>query len=608
MCGIAGYIGGKPLNNDCLKKASQVLSHRGPDGEGFFCNNTQDQCVSLVHRRLAIIDLSSRSDQPFHYNDTVLIYNGEIYNYLEVRKDLEVLGHKFKTTSDTEVLIHALYEWGENALNKLDGMWSFAWYNKQNNVLLLSRDRFGEKPLYLWNTDNGLFFASEIKGLAALAGRWPNINDKHLIRYLVNGYKCLYKTKETFFHKIEQVPSGTYIKINSRKINPPTKYWSPSFIEDKNLNYKDCVQQTKENIIDVVRLRMRSDVPVAFCMSGGIDSNTLISVASKILGHDVHGFTIVNEDKRYDEQTLVDQAVKELDIKHTPINLSKKNFLTNMRLLVKAHDAPISTISYYVHWLLMENIKKCGYKISISGTGADELFSGYYDHHLLYLASISDDKSLFNQSVYNWKNYIFPHVRNKYLQNHKRFINNPNFRNHIYSGKNFSDVLYEFDIETFHEKIFPTSLLRKRMLNELFEEVVPVILNEDDLNAMFYSIENRSPFLDRKLFETSLKFQTKYLIKDGKTKSILREAMKNIVPDTILKARKKVGFNAPIEDLLDINNKDVREQILDDNLIFKYVKKEAIEKKLKLKTITNSESKFLFSFLGVKLFLEEFKG
>lgn len=607
MCGIAGYFGQHSLNKNLIKKTSNCLSHRGPDGEGFYTHNYKNKTIALIHRRLAIIDLESRSNQPFLYKNTTLIFNGEIYNYLEIRSELENLGHVFKTSGDTEVLIHALYQWNHNALAKLEGMWAFSWYNEKNGSLLISRDRFGEKPLYYWHKNNGFYFASEVKALAIMTDELPRVNENHLIRNLINGYKSIYKTKETFFDEIKEIPPGTFLKIDHDKISTPKKYWKPKLIEEENLSYNEAVDMTRDSLINAVKLRMRSDVRLAFCMSGGVDSNSLISIASKVLNCDVHGFTIVNTDSRYEEQSLVDQAVKELDVQHTEIQISKKNFLKNLKKLVISHDAPVATISYYVHWQLMQQVCDHGYKISISGTGADELFSGYYDHHLLYLASISKDKDLHSKSENNWKKYVAPFVRNKFLRDPDRFIDEPNFRDHIYSGKEYSDMLNKEFFESFKENEYKVSLLRKRMLNELFYESVPVILHEDDSNAMNNSIENRSPFLDSKLFETSLKIPTKFLIQNGKAKSVLRESMRNIVPNPILDCYRKVGFNAPIEDLLDITKNEVREQILDDSTIYDIVNRNSIEKILKKKKLKNSDSKFLFSFLGTKFFLEEFK-
>ena len=605
MCGIAGYIGRFPPGHNDLKKTSEVLKHRGPNYEGFYTHKLLDNNVALVHRRLSIIDLDNRSNQPFIYEGTVLVFNGEIYNYMEIRKQLKELGHVFKTFGDTEVLAHALHQWGQDALEKLEGMWAFAWYNEESGTMLLSRDRFGEKPLYVWSKNDGLYFASEVKGLAAIANDSPKINENHLIRNLVNGYKSLYKTNETFFLDVKELPPGTCLKIESNGKSFSSNYWKPKFIENNNLSYSDAVDMTREAVINAIKLRMRSDVPIAFCMSGGVDSNSLISVASKILECEVHGFTIVNTDARYEEQSIVDQSVKELGIKHTSVKLNKHNFLKNLRSLINHHDAPVYTISYYLHWQLMQSIADKGYKVTISGTAADELFTGYYDHHNLYLYEVSKNKILYKKSLENWNKYQEKIVRNPYLRDPNLYLKNPKFRDHNFMHNDlFASCLKERWKESFVETDFTESLLRNRMLNEMFAETVPVILHEDDLNAMYFSMENRSPFLDSSLFDLAYSIPSQFLIKDGRAKAVLRDAMQGIVPDIILKERRKVGFNAPILDLLDLNDPDVKGYLLDDSKIYNLVKKENIEKILKQEHFTNSASKFLFNFLNAKIFLE----
>ena len=605
MCGIAGYIGRFPPGPNDLKKTSEVLKHRGPNYEGFYIHKLLDNNVALVHRRLSIIDLDNRSNQPFIYEGTVLVFNGEIYNYMEIRKQLKELGHVFKTFGDTEVLAHALHQWGQDALEKLEGMWAFAWYNEESGTMLLSRDRFGEKPLYVWSKNDGLYFASEVKGLAAIANDSLKINENHLIRNLVNGYKSLYKTNETFFLDVKELPPGTCLKIESNGKSFSSNYWKPKFIENNNLSYSDAVDMTREAVINAIKLRMRSDVPIAFCMSGGVDSNSLISVASKILECEVHGFTIVNTDARYEEQSIVDQSVKELGIKHTSVKLNKHNFLKNLRSLINHHDAPVYTISYYLHWQLMQSIADKGYKVTISGTAADELFTGYYDHHNLYLYEVSKNKILYKKSLENWNKYQEKIVRNPYLRDPNLYLKNPKFRDHNFMHNDlFASCLKERWKESFVETDFTESLLRNRMLNEMFAETVPVILHEDDLNAMYFSMENRSPFLDSSLFDLAYSIPSQFLIKDGRAKAVLRDAMQGIVPDIILKERRKVGFNAPILDLLDLNDPDVKGYLLDDSKIYNLVKKENIEKILKQEHFTNSASKFLFNFLNAKIFLE----
>jgi len=609
MCGIAGYAGPRPVDARRAAAASLALRHRGPDGEGVFTASMGEGSVTLVHRRLAIIDLDHRSDQPFRYEGSVLAFNGEIYNYIELRRELLALGHVFRTSSDTEVLTHALREWGTGALDRLEGMWAFAWYDERRAELILSRDRFAEKPLYLWRRDGGVYFASEVKGLAALAGERPPINTNHLLRYLVNGYKALYKVPETFFAGVAELPPRTFLRIGRDGVGTPQEYWSTRTTIDESLSYEDSVAAVRAAVGEAVRLRLRSDVPLAFCMSGGIDSNSLISTARRSFGCDVHGFTVVNTDERYEEMSLVEAAVREQGLKHTAVPLSAKDFIPQLETLVAAHDAPIYTISYYVHWQLMRAVAAAGYKVSFSGTGADELFTGYYDHHNLYLAEIAADGAAHAHALHGWRTHVAGVVRNPHLQDPDLFVKDRNFRAHVFLNNDlFASWLRQPWSEPFVEARFHESTLRNRMANELFVEAVPVILHEDDLNAMYFSVENRSPFLDRTLYEVAGRIPSRHLIRDGRAKAVLRDAMRGTVPDDILDCRRKVGFNAPVLELLDTANPDVRDWLLEPGPIYQWVKREAIEDILARPTLPNSFSKFLFNFVCAKSFVANFGG
>ena len=415
----------------------------------------------------------------------------------------------------------------------------------------------------------------------------------------------MYKTNETFYLSVKDLSPGTFLKINSEGKTSSHKYWRPKLVEDPELSYSDSVEMTREAVINATKLRMRSDVPIAFCMSGGVDSNSLISIAAKILKCEVHGFTIANTDARYEEEDMVNQSVKELGIRHTSVKLEKHNFINNLQSLIRHHDAPVYTISYYIHWLLMQSIADEGYKVTISGTAADELFTGYYDHHNLYLYEISKNKKLYKKSLDNWKKYQEKLVRNPNLKDPNLYLKNQNFRDHIFMNNDLFATFLKKDFkEQFAETNYVSSLLRSRMLNEIFEETVPVILHEDDLNAMYFSMENRSPFLDSTLFELAYSIPSQHLVKNGRAKAILRDAMRGIVPNVILDEQRKIGFNAPILDLLDLSDPDVKNYILDDSKIYNLVKKENIEKILKNKNLSNSTSKFLFNFLNTKMFLE----
>ncbi|XGB39901.1 MAG: asparagine synthase (glutamine-hydrolyzing) [Cyanobacteria bacterium LVE1205-1] len=608
MCGIAGYFGHSLPLNDRLQSASRSISHRGPDGEGFYTHHgLRGQSVAFVHRRLAIINLDPRANQPFRVDNKILILNGEIYNYLELRVQLKSLGHHFHTTSDTEVLAKALLQWGLDAQKRLEGMWAFAWYDEGTGELLLSRDRFGEKPLFYYESDGQIYFASEPKAIFALLGRTLPINLTQIRRYLVNGYKSLYKGQDTFFEELKEVPAGSYIiysSSNPRKVF----YWRGNFNQqNEKLSFNESVEAVRTALIRSVELRLRADVPIAFCLSGGVDSNALISIAARRLGYNVHGFTVMNTDLRYEEREFVELSVNELGLRHTAIPLTTEGFLSNLRSLIRGHDAPVYTITYYAQWRLMEAVKAAGYKVSVSGSAADELFTGYFDHHLAYLAVIKNlDRILHDNSLINWQTYVQPFVRNLYLQNPNYLIDDPTRRDHIFlDAEIFSSMLKEPFNEAFRENTFCNDLLRNRMANELCHECVPVILHEDDLNAMYYGIENRSPFLDTELYTICQSIPTRHLIQNGRAKAVLREAVRTIAPDVIVDNPRKVGFNVPLFDYLDVENPIVHDELLSDGVIFDLVKREEIESLLSYQQLSNSRSKFLFNFICAKFFLEE---
>jgi asparagine synthase (glutamine-hydrolysing) len=607
MCGIAGYFGVNKIPDEKIDACKNLMQRRGPDGSGYF--NTKighDKNIQILHSRLRILDLNERSNQPFIDSNTCLSFNGEIYNYIEIRNAFKKDGEIFNTESDTEVLSKVLKNYGIDGLNLCEGMWAFAWVDKDE--LILSRDRFGEKPLYFYENNSGIYFGSEPKFIFELLGHRLPINKNHLLRYLVNGYKALYKTRETFFEGLKEIRPGTALRINFTGTKTEYKYWAPNFNQqEEKMSFDEAVHKTRHALINSVKLRLRSDVPIAFCLSGGIDSNALISIAKKELKYDVHGYTIMNTDERYEEADMVGVAVKDLNLMHTAVPVERSGFLNNLRGLVKYHDSPISTITYYAQWQLMEKIAADGYKVSVSGTAADELFSGYFDHHNLYLASLEDNSEVRSKARSNWLRVVAPIVRNPFLQDPDCFIKDPNLRDHIFlDAEIFSSFLINSWKEKFIEEEYSNDLLRNRMNNELFHETVPVILHEDDLNSMYFSIENRSPFLDRKLFEVCQSIPTKHLIRDGKAKSVLREAVRGFTSDIILNNPRKVGFNVPISDYLDLDSPEVRDIILADSPIYDLIERTAIENLLNKSHLLNSQSKFLFYFLNAKIFLEEF--
>jgi len=609
MCGIAGYFGKKHIPTEVVHRTLHLMKRRGPNGQHYqeFKLDNNRHCL-LLHSRLSILDLDQRSDQPFHYNDKTIIYNGEIYNYIEVREELIKLGHRFITESDTEVLIHALDEWDLEALNKLEGMWAFALFDNREKSLTLSRDPFGEKPLYIYEPEPGeIYFGSEIKCIASMASTKFNVNLNQVEKFLTTGYKSLFKSQESFFEGVNHFEPATVLRIAPKR-KYKTQYWKLKDRDSFDGSITEAVTEIREKLIKIVSQRLRSDVPLAFCLSGGVDSNSIISIAKNIFNYNVHAFSILNRDEKYDEKDDILQSIQEYKIDNTIIYIEKDNFFGNLNEIVKYHDAPVSTLTYYMNWQLYKEIADKGFRVAIMGTGGDEIFSGYYDHHNFYLSDIKDDPKSHETALFNWEKWIKPIVRNPYLSDPKLFTKKPFFRDHIYLNANeFAKYLNNPASTLFEEKFYNThSLLKNRMLNELFHETVPISLNQDDLNCMYHSIENRSPFLSRTLVEFCQHLPVKFYIQEGFNKYLLRKAMKGIVPNHIVTRKKKMGLNTPINYLIDLNDKTISNKILEDSPVFEIVNRDKIKSLISQANFPNSESKFLFSFLSVKAFLEEY--
>lgn len=605
MCGIAGYIGKVKQEASIIKASLQSMENRGPDFQHAVNFKIAETYIYLLHARLGIIDLDARSNQPFTIEHATIVFNGEIYNYIELKEELIKRGIRLKTQSDTEVLLHYYLIYGEDCVRFFEGMWSFAIYDSKKQNLFLSRDRFGEKPLYIYQSNDGIYFASETSTLKIFAKQNFSANKRQLLRYLVNGHKSIYKHQETFYNEVTEIDLATNVIIPPNLSTRVSKYWKPSFSMNSNLKLADAIDQTREHLIRTTKLRLRSDVPLAFCLSGGVDSAGITSIAAKELNYDVSSFSIIDTDARYNELDNIQATINDTGCKNVKVKLDPKaNYLEHLKELVRYHDAPVSTISYFVHSLLIQEMNERGYKISISGTGADEIFTGYYDHFNLHLYEMRNLPN-FDQYVADWKKYPASFVRNPDLQNPQLYFDNENYREHIYLNNDlFSSMLNNSFKESFIEENYTPSLLRNRMLNELFHEVVRVILHEDDLNSMMYSIENRSPFLDSKLVEFAYSIPHEHLIKNGYAKYILREALSGILNDTVRLSREKKGFNASINSIIDFENPQHIDFILDDSAIFEVVNKQKIEQFIKQKDFPNSYKKFLFNFINAKIFLE----
>ena len=607
MCGIAGYIGRNKIPYSVTLSTLRSMYNRGPDNQKHLEINKENFYVNLFHSRLSIIDLSSISNQPFRIENFILIFNGEIYNYIELRKNLEKLGYSFKTNSDTEVLLRSFMHYGKNCVDRFEGMWAFAIWDNIKNELFISRDRFGEKPLYYYSDDNAFYFASQISILKKITNLSFEINNAQMSKYLFSGYKVLNHTNETFYKKIFKIDHSTNYLIKSNIKIKKEKYYKPQYKPTNKMNNKEVVGEVRRLLTRGLGLRLRADVPISFCLSGGIDSSSLASLATKELNTQTKTYSIIDKDKRYDESENINLITNDLKCNNVQVEISNKGNLQRLTDLVKYHDSPVSTISYFVHSMLLEQISKDKNKISISGSGADEIFSGYWLHTLLHIFS-GENKIEKDKILSLWNKHFKPLIRNQMLQDPFRFNKKENILNYIffdhsnemtkYANKDF---LHENSLS---EITFSKDLLRNRMMNEMFHEVIPVLLDQDDLNSMFYSVENRSPYLDSKLYDFMNTIPSKNLIQSGYTKYYLRSAMKGILHDKVRLNKDKKGFNASINSLFSLDESDFLDFLSTKSEVSNFIDIKHVKKILNPSYTSNKDKKFIFNYINAKIFLD----
>lgn len=608
MCGIAGFISKNSINDDKIKKILDSMYNRGPDNQNHIRFKFKKKIIHLFHSRLSIIDLGSRSNQPFRFKNYTLVFNGEIYNFKDIKKELISLGYNFKTESDTEVVIKAFSQWNINCFKKFIGMWSIAIWDEKKKKLYLSRDRFGEKPLYYIRENSEFFFASELKTLKIIYNKQLKLNNEKIKDFFFKGYKSLNKNDSIFIKNIRKInPSETLIFSNGKLTS--NKYWELKYDPDYKISYNNAIEEVKFLVEKSVQRTLISDVPLSIMLSGGIDSSIILGIAKKKFNKNFKSFSIIDGDKRYNETKNIDLSKKYLNNKNIKYKLvdNSKNNLSRLKALIDYHFKPVLTISSFLSSLLTNKISNHNIKVNLSGIGADEIFSGYYDHTLFYL-NVIQKESFFNKNFLFWKKKYKKNIRNPYLNNEKYILKNKNFRKHIYeTNVDLNDYSTKKITSDFNEKFFTKDVLRNRMLNECFYETIPVLTDQDDLNHMVYSVENRCPFLDKNLTEFMSKVPTQYLMKNGYSKNLLRDACSEYVDEKVMYDTKKKGFNASVQSILNFKDKSVNKYILNKNSeIYDFINFDKFQNLINKKEHLNSESKFIFSVISTMMFIEKF--
>jgi len=611
MCGIAGYIGDIDINPLQKSKVLQSLIQRGPDYQSckIYKNRLPKKKIYFFHTRLNIIDLEQRSNQPYEDENYSIIFNGEIYNYIEIKADLKKKNIIFKTKSDTEVLLKSYILYGKSCFKMFEGMWSLAIFDKNKKKIILSRDRFGEKPLYYLHDTNNFFFSSDIKAIKILKNKDFLIDKKKLISDVINGYRSIYKDpSKTIFKNIFSLEPSFIMEFDlNNGSTKKFKYYKPSINEFKFQSRLEFIEYSRGLLFDNIKKRLRSDVSTAFNLSGGVDSSSLVSIAYKKFNHKINSFSIIDDkNSLYNESANINKVVKECNANHTEIRLSEiynkpEYVLQQLYKLIEYKSSPLPTITSLLQSFLYEKISHSNHKVAYSGSGADEMYSGYIYHMKFLVSNISNSEKILK----NYNKYWKPFIRNKLLKSSKNF----SLGEFIYDGsKKFKNLLnkkYLNEIDDFNQKIyFKNSEFKNRLLNELFHEIVPVLTREEDQNAMYYSVENRSPFLDHKILDLNLSVPISYFERNGYLKSILRDSVKGILPDKVRLDRQKKGFNSSFLSLFDFNKVYIKSIFEQKNEVYEYFDKKKVIEFINNSKFDNTDSKFIFSLLNLIIFLE----
>jgi len=579
MCGINGFIG---KSVDKIEIMNNITNHRGPDNSSFNIIELANFNLSLGHNRLSIIDLSISANQPFisENNRYSMVYNGELYNYIELKKELENQNIIFQTNSDTEVVFNSLIAWGVEAFKKFNGMWGIAFFDKSKNELILSRDRFGEKPLYYCVEDNNLYFSSEIKAILEVSNK-KKINKLTLNRYLLNG--SLDSTEETFFENIYKVPASSYSIINlSQKINSINfeKFWDINDLPEKTeTNERKTINYFREIFNDSVKIRLRSDVNVGTLLSGGLDSSTITYEMSKNINN-LDILSAVSSDEKYSEEKFIDIVSNSVKVNPRKVNLddNPKQIFDLMEKVIWHNDEPIPSFSVIAHYLLMEESHKNNIKVILSGQGADELLGGYQKYYIYYILELLKSKKYFG-FIKELLNYLFNSglIKQFSLKEANRYL--PSFLKKKIRKIDFrEESLIKLDSKV--EKLNKIVNVKERQIMDLMKYSVPALTHYEDRMSMAFSREIRLPFLDYRLVEYIISLPLSYKMRHGWTKWILRKAFEGDLPDTIIWRKDKKGFTTPQEKWFRKDLKDEIEILFNEDLL---VEKFGLMNKSKIK-------------------------
>lgn len=535
MCGINGFSW---PDKKMLETMNHVTRFRGPDDSGVFT----DSSVSLGHSRLSIIDLSPAGHQPMsNEDDTIfIVYNGEIYNAESLRQDLIDKGHKFKSHCDTEIILHSYEEYGLDCLHKFNGMWAFCIYDKRSSRLVLSRDRFGVKPLY-YHAGNGRFIFSSMAASILRHAINHAPNDKIIMEYLA--FNIIHHSEQTFFSNVSSLLPGHNLiyDLKSKSLNIHQWYIlkpssTPASREDIRMLFEDSV-----------RLRTVSDVPVGSCLSGGVDSSSIVCLLNKNLRTKFNTFSLIAPGHALDESRYIKEVGRLTNTDQYFTTLKPEEFPANFKDFVEAHEEPVTGLSLYAQYCVMKLAHENGAKVLLDGQGGDEIFAGYiYYYTYFYYELMKKMKfgKLLSENIHYMLNF-----KNTYPQQFLGFQLMPRklklfmFDKFLCKWINHT-LLRELCIDKMDER-WEKKTLNEALALTLVKTSIPHLLRWEDKNSMRWSIESRVPFLDFNLVEAAMSVPSEQKLRNGRTKIIFKDAVDDILPDMIKNRKDKIGFAAP---------------------------------------------------------------
>ena len=613
MCGIAGYFNLDDGNEKLLKTMNTAQAHRGPDGDGYYV----DGQVGLAHVRLAIID-REHGVQPFYAADKslVIVYNGEIYNYLELRNELEAAGRTFVTNSDTEVVLQAYAEWGKAAFDKFNGMFALAIHDKKADTLVLARDHFGIKPLYLARPGKGqLLFASEIKPLLAtgLIEKLPN--ERTVYRYL--RFRIHEDSSETFFDGVTKLMPGEVLEID--KDGERLTTYTNLRADLKRLSGEHhpygvgAVAEYRQRLRDSVKARLQSEVPVGTSFSGGLDSSTVVAVINELMQEDrdstksvgtrQNTFSAIFPGSQNDEEKYVDSLLRRVGNSVTAhkIKPDADTFVKDLDDFIRTQEEPLISTGPYAQYKVMQEATN-HVTVLLDGQGADETMAGYVPYYFVYLRQLKarGEWGKLAREIFSSADIFYRFAR---LHLRERILRKTPVRVSRLLNQKFTKAFA-------NEKFVVTSdNLKLRLIEDTFSNSLPSLLRYEDKNTMRFGLEGRVPFLDKDTLKFLFVLDDESIIKDGWNKRILRDATRDLLPPMINRRRNKIGFTTPeYEWFMRLKNRFYGIFLSEEFVNRPYWNAQAVAGAFEgfIKGKNDSNSLLFWRFLNVELWLREF--